>query len=228
MAWEVEILGDPADLRTLAESPELSLTEGEAGFVMRCAIFEALTEAGAVREKAREIVASLSGAARLFLGTQHDIEVGKVTRIDGERRSIFAFMEVSTLRLRGHPPTLVVTGPDGTAVRSLPAAPVADAVNKASQSEAVQKVLRLRRAGDLQWVDITRILEVIQGDGGPINASENELDSLTGSANHPAVAGDLARHGATNRDPPPERKRMTLRQARSLIDRIIRDWLASK
>lgn len=231
MDWETRITGDDADLRMLAQAftgPDVTIAERGSEFFLGGTDFASLTDARTVRDKAREILVSISGAAKLRLGGSKPVEVDHVVQLDGGKRHLTIFPEPAVLTLRAMPVTLAVTRADGTVERHLPADPIVEDLRKAAQSEAVRKVLRLWSAPELQWTDLTRILEVIEKDGGPVNASEHELSSLTGSANHPEVSGDSARHGATNRKPPPEHKRLKLHQARELMDRIIRDWLASK
>jgi len=233
MAWEVKITGAPSDLRLLAEAfgnPERTIVERESEFFLGGTDFDHLDDAVAVRDKAREVISSVSGASRLFLGAKRPLEVDQVVRVDEEgRRHPTVFPGPAVLTLCVPPISLSVTRADGTVERHLPADPVVAAAHRASGSEAVRKVLRLRDRDELVWVNLTVIAEVIQADGFKLSRpDQDDLNRLTSSANHPEVAGDLALHGAPSWDPPPEHKRMKLREARALIDRIIRDWLASR
>ena len=90
----------------------------------------------------------------------------------------------------------------------------------------MRKVLRLRNAAELLWTDLYLILEVIQGEGGPINASRREVELFTQTANSVGATGDLARHGKKHTQPPAHR--MELRDGREFIDRLIRAWVMSK
>lgn len=232
MDWETRITGDDTDLRMLAQAfngPDVTITERGSEFFLGGTEFASLTDARSVRDKAREILASVSGASKLRLGSSKPVELDHVVQLDGGKRHLTIFPEPAVLTLRAVPPTLTVTRVDGTVERHLPADPVVDDLRKAAQSEAVRKVLRLRNAPDLQLRDLANILEIIQADRFPLTKAEkDDAGRVTGSANHPDVAGDLARHAAPKWDAPPEEKRVELHEARELVDRIIRRWLASK
>lgn len=210
--------------------PEREIVERGSEVFLGGTDFDHLDDAVAVRDTAREVISSVSGASRLFLGAKKPVEVDHVVRVDEEgRRHLTIFPEPAVLTLRVPPVSLSVTRADGTVERHLPGDPVVAAAHKASESKAVRKVLRLRDRDELVWIDLTVIAEVIQADGFKLSkGDQDDLDRLTGSANHPEVVGDLARHGAPSWDPPPEHKRMKLHEARAFMDRIIRDWLASK
>jgi hypothetical protein len=228
MDWEARMVGDSADLRMLAESftaPGLTIAEHASQFFLGGTEFASLTDAGSVRERAREIVASISGASRIFLGATGPIEVDLVVQLDGGMRHMTLFPEPDVVTVRDLMVSLVLTREDGTVDRRLAADPIVAAVSKARESEAVRKVLRLFDRNTLVWTDLTVIAEVIQADG--FRLDKKMLGRLTGSANHPDVAGDLARHGAPNWKPPSVESRISLQEARVFIDQSIRDWLRS-
>lgn len=233
MAWQVGLRGDHSDLRMLAEAlvgPDLSIVEHEAAFFLGGEGLDSQGDASSVREKALELIASISGASRVYLGSRRSVEFDCVVYVDeAGGRSMTVFPSPAVVEIRAVPPTVSVARSDGTVERHLPADPVKGASDSAAKSEAVRKVLRLRDRPELVWIDLTVIAEVIQADGFKLSkGEEDDLRRLTGSANHPEVAGDLARHGAPNWDPPPEHRRMKLHEARAYIDRLIRRWLASK
>lgn len=229
MDWETRITGDDADLRMLAQAftgRGVTIVERGSEFFLGGTEFASLTHAGTVRDRAREILASVSGASKLRLGSSKPIEVDHVVHLDGGRRHLTNFPEPAVLTLRALPVTLAVTRADGTVERHLPANPVVEDLLKAMQSDAVKKVLRLWNAPQLLWTDLYRIFEVIQDGGGPIKANKREVERFTRTANSVDAAGDLARHGKEDTQPPP--KPMTLQEGRAFIERLISDWLGSK
>ncbi len=233
MTWEVRIKGPPSDLRMLAEAftgSERNIVERGAEYFLGGTYFDAFTDPATVRDKARELISSISGASRLFLRSRAALEPDRVERVDAKgHRHIAVFLEDALVVTDAPPVSIVITHADGTVERRLPADPIVAASSRASESEAVRRVLRLRDRDELVWGDLTVIAEVIQADKFKLSErDEGILDRLTGCANSPDVVGDLARHGYRNKKPLPERKRMTLEDARAFIDRIICQWLASK
>lgn len=228
--WEATINGDESQLRMLAEAfvgPEWTVARRSSEFALTGVALDALADARAVRAKARARIASISGASMLFLGSPNPLEVGDVVEVDHNgNRHLTWTPDPVVVRFSVLPVSLSFTNADGSVVVRLPAEPVVDAALKADRSVAVEEVLRLRSALGLLWTDLYRILEVVQADGGPISASEAEVTRFKRTANSKSAAGDLARHGQERTDPPPNP--MKLHDARHFIDRIIRDWLASK
>ena len=99
---------------------------------------------------------------------------------------------------------------------------------------AVSKALRLfgKTTNDHDWVGLYRIFEVIKDDVGTQLmyakgwATKAAITNFTRTANHPDAAGDDARHGATNDQPPTNP--MALSDARSLIELLLHRWLDHK
>lgn len=99
--------------------------------------------------------------------------------------------------------------------------------------DSVVKVERLLEEQAHDWVNLARVLEVIERDVGGKSKliqqgfSNRTERSLFGStANHPAAAGDLARHGVSKEEPPD--KPMTLPDACAYVERIRQRWLRAK
>lgn len=235
MHWEAQITGDASDLRMLADSLEtgnVQLSKSEHGYVLRALEFEPLDSAGAVRDRAIEIVKVLSGSARLALGIHRSLNLGAVYRVrpDGTRdTTLFAEPIVADLRLM--PVTLMVTRADGTTEAHKPADPVSRWLPLAMRNPTVARALRLRNADDLGWTDLYRLYEVIEGDVGSRMyefgwVTPNECKSLQRTSQSVTAAGDQARHGKEWTTPPS--KPMPLNRARNLIDGLLRSWLAWK
>lgn len=100
----------------------------------------------------------------------------------------------------------------------------------ASSNERVWKVLRLIGSRRLDWVTLYRIYEVIKKDVRDVSkkgwATRGSLRVFSTTANHPAVSGDDARHGESNKIPPSVP--MEIEKARALIRRIVDRWLKEK
>ena len=235
MRWEIQLAGDPADLRMLSKSlnkPELLVSEENGQFALRSTEFESLDSTDAVRNKARELITAMSGCARLFLETSQPIEVGAVTEIgkDGAR-NIFVSPEPAILRLRSTV-SVVIKHSDGTIETRRPTDPVPALIKAALQHEVVARALRLRNVGTLEWVDLYRLYEVIESDVPRKNieskgwATKNQIDRFKHTANSQKAVGDKARHGKDPYSPP--KNPMSLSEARTLIDNLLKAWLQKK
>lgn len=234
MNWEVDIAGDLTDLRLLQKafcSDDFSLTEKNGKFVLRATAFDGMNDVDEVRAKAKELVTSLSGASRALLGAQKQLEVGGVTLIrpDGTKNH-FVLVEPAAISVRGLPVSVRVTKSDGSVEEHHAADPVRQWLDVAVKNPTVAKALRLRDKGGLDWVELYRLYEVIESDIPKHEivqkswASKKEIRLFKRTANSPAVLGDEARHGKEQYQPPANP--MSIREARSLVERILRKWIS--
>ena len=127
-------------------------------------------------------------------GTYHDGATGyAVARIEVvEPRS-----RVNDVRISGATPSS--TGPT----------PAQGSIVVAASNPAVAKVLRLLAADPSTPADLYRIYEVIEKASGGSKAvavlasvSSAAIERFTASMNHPALTGDVARHGEVKGRPP--------------------------
>ena len=172
--WIVQVAGDPSDLSTLGQSltgNDLNISHDGQGYVLKSDQFADDDDAATVREKAEELVAVLNGASRLALDSINPIGVGAVYRQrEGGKRDIFVFPEPGVIRLRGFAPTIKLTHTDGTVEEFHPADPVKQWVGVASKQDTVANVLRILAGGVLDWVNLYRIVEIIESDVGGSDA----------------------------------------------------------
>jgi hypothetical protein len=236
MRWEIDVSGDLTDLRMLQKafcSEEFALAEENGKFVLRAKAFEDLNDADVVRARAAELVTSLSGASRALLGAQHSLEVGGVTfvRPDGTKNH-FVVVGPAVIRFRGLPASIRITKPDGTIEEHHAADPVREWLDVALKDPVVSTALRLRDKSGLDWVQLYRLYEVIEDDTPKSEivqngwASKSEIDRFKHTANSPGALGDEARHGKERTQPPAHP--LNLSEARSLIGRVLRQWISSK
>ena len=64
MHWDVQLIGDSADLSMLADrftNPDLRVERRDQEFVISATAFEGLASEGEVRDRAKDIVVALSG-----------------------------------------------------------------------------------------------------------------------------------------------------------------------
>lgn len=236
MHWCVEVFGDRADLNMLADSMSglsTSITKEADKFILRSNAFDVLDVPRTVAEKAKEILAALSGSTRLILGGHTSMSVGGIYRVgDNGGRDIFLIAEPGTYQMRGFAPTMVVTRSNGTEEIHRPADGIPSWLALATTDDAVAKALRLRDEDSLGWVELYRIYEVIESDIGRSAilangwASDADIRLFKHTANSVAATGDQARHGKETTTPPA--KPLTLWEARTLVDALLRAWLAYK
>ncbi|MCA9473456.1 MAG: hypothetical protein MRJ96_11920 [Nitrospirales bacterium] len=238
MSWEVEILGDETVLRALGkalEDQEWIIMEKDGHFVLTGPVFTKFTDAESVREHGKKIIQSLSGMARLLLGTEKKISPGAVFEItENGGKNIFITPDPVVLKLSASMAvSAIVISKDGKIIEeSRPADPAPAILKKSLAHEVVERALRLRNEDDLDWVKLYRLFEVIESDV-PIDvmvangwASRNKISLFKQTANSQKALGDQARHGKDPCLPPP--KPMKISEAREMIDALLKKWLLGK
>jgi hypothetical protein len=232
--WQVEVVGDPADLNTLADGfadQSLQIRQAPDGkFILTAGAVSDLSDPWDVLKQARLLLDQVAGSARLFLGMTASLTVGNVTRLrDDGRKDYFILPEPARFTARAFAPTIVVAHADGSQDISRPSDPVWRALQTARKDPTVAKLLRLRNRANLAWVELYRIFEIIQASVGRSHivssgwATDTDLTRFTHSANSVTVGGDDARHGIERSDPPA--RPLDLEQAQSLVDSWIKSYL---
>jgi len=235
MEWKVFLPGDEFDLLELSKSlcsPDLAVTRDEDDFVLRSSRLSDLHDADALRREAENIVMLLDGAARVVLHTRVPIAVGSIVLIrDDGSKGYFENLGV-TLHVRTGA-SVVLKRADGSEEQFNQADPVVGWVNAGLGNEAVARVLGLFATKAADWVNLYRILEVVESDMGGRDSivqqgwvTSAELRRFKHSANSPSAIGDDARHGKESTKPPPDP--MTLTEARSFVETILHNWLRTK
>lgn len=234
MEWEVQIKGNSTDLQELSKSvngPELEIINKDDNYYLKSIRFESISTPEDIRNSLEELLALINGAAWLAIDARtpiHAVSIAQV-REDGSR-NFFKDFE-NTLPLRDTVDTIIVRG-DGTVVPTYPADQVPGWIRSAQQNPNVAKVFRLLGAGNLDWVNLYRLYEIIKKDIGGIKeiakrgwATKESLKRFKRTANSPDSIGDDARHGAQFTNSP--KNPMALGEARSLLKVILHNWLDS-
>ncbi|MDD5019458.1 MAG: hypothetical protein PHE18_08350 [Candidatus Omnitrophica bacterium] len=168
MGWLVSISGDYADLEELSKSftsKKLYITKDRDGFVLGSEDFDSLTDHKEVSSMGKEIISSLNGSARLFLGIRKPLESGAVIEVDASgKRNIFVETLALSLHIKVGTVGVKIVRRDGTVEESHPADPIPALITLAQKDKNVSKVLRLYGSGNYDWVNIYRIYEVIEND----------------------------------------------------------------
>jgi hypothetical protein len=221
MRWQVGIDGPDQVLSQVAlavSDRDIQLTRQQGTFFLCGSLLDSLDDVYAVRREAERIVAILSSAARLSLGSTELLRVGDV----GESQH---------------------NTPAGSAIDLPPPIDRADhtlgwprrsslsrTVREALSNPAIETALRLRDAANLSWGDLLQICEIVERARGSRATAvlRGVRETLIGrpfaKADTRHVAGGAQRHAteAVQAAPP-----MTFEEARCKVDRLLMAWLGS-
>jgi len=234
MKWLVRVIGDEYDIRELAKSlnlEDLSITKESDGYYLSSPLFEGLTESTDVRQKAKEIMALLNGAARLEIGIRKPMEVECIVKIcdDGRRQFDMILDAVGSSKASVD---VVIRKADGSTTEMHAVDRISKYFKIALNDSKVAEALNLLQH-DLDWVNLYRIYEVIEEDVGNKErivangwATGKQIKRFKHTACSPGAAGELARHTKETTQPPKDP--MTLLEAKAFIESILHNWLYSK
>ena len=224
MRWKVGIAGQHAVLHQLAivvSNDDMRLEVGGDVAVLSGARLDALDDIASVQREAERIVTIMSAFARLLLGVSDSLRVVDVAETPVPDRAA-AIAEPSA---SPSPATA------GTGTSAQPGAPDAWPRSSLLQSlrlvlsnPAMEQALSLRDTSRLDGSRLSQICRIIEGAAGRSaiarfsGMSQTALQRLHAAANS-ATEGDDAPDGAADR--------MTLAEARSLVDRLLMAWVGS-
>jgi hypothetical protein len=186
--WEIHLLGPDEVLDELSRGlagRDPTVVKLPDRYVLRASAFATMADADTVRAEGEGIVKSLSGIARLLLGSEVPIGLGSVAEVrsDGSR-SIYVQLQGASVMMGGLA-SVSVTRANGTVEEHHPSDPAAEWLRAALKDANLAKALRLRDAGDLSWTALYRIFEVIEAAIGETSivskgwASRSEIRALT-------------------------------------------------
>jgi len=232
MEWEVQIKGNSTDLQELSKSvvgPDLEIINKNEKYYLKSIRFESLSTPDEVRNDVEELLALINGAAWLAIDARTPLHAVSIARVREDGGRDFCRDYENTLELRDTFST-THTRSDGTVESRYPADQVPGWIRIAQQNPDVAKAFRLLGAGNLNWVNLYRLYEIIKKDIGGIEeivnrgwATKKSLKRFKHTANSPDAIGDDARHGKQPTKPP--KNPMALGEARSLLKLILHNWL---
>jgi hypothetical protein len=233
--WLVSLDGQKFDLQDLAtqlQSPDWSVEEDRGGYVLRSSAFGLLTTDGQVFERANQLVQTINGLAAVVIPGFQPVQVGHVVRVhDDGRRLAHAYLS-GTMTARGRlTATPVVAGRSRPQPRQV--SPLESLLRVASGDSKVVEAMRYFQARGRRWLNLYKVLEVIEQDVGGDRAlrakgwvSGRSLRRFTNTADNAGAIGDEARHAERGWKPPA--RAMPLQEAEDLIRSLIEAWLRSK
>lgn len=205
-------------------SPRLCIIKQEDNYFLESEDFNALIHAHEVYKCAEKMLPLINGAGGLQFDGFQRVRVDVVVEVkeDGTRNSI-GFMSATILARCN----LTLD------TRSSPSEPtrVEEWVNLANKDEKVAKALRILGTREKSWVELYKLLEIVQSDVGHRIigdgwATRTNVSSFTHTANSVGAAGNDARHAEEVTTPPAIP--MSLSEAQTLITGLVMQWLGSK
>jgi hypothetical protein len=228
MKWEALLAGHLFDLEDLPVHFDTDpRVHGEGDdYWLSSPTLDHLCEVVQVQEAARALVARVNGAMRLHDNGFQGVKLGGRYRNETGEHVI---VEAASAVARSKAGTITVVG---GAAATRPTGPREYAQLGGTDPGAADVLLILSR-GDLDWYDLFKVFEIVREDlGGEAViigrgwATKSDLTAFRGSANHPGVSGQAARHARQKRTIP--KRTMTLRQGRAFIADLVRSWMRSR
>jgi hypothetical protein len=223
--------GEQLDLQRLAalfsDGDVRVVRDDESGrYYLTATDLDGAHEDDSVYVTAETLLRRINGAARIQTPDYQLVTyAGRYTTANGDQVIQPASAE---LRLRvGLTAEGVVRGPDGEP-QPAPPSPAVTRVALAGSNARVDKVLA-RMAGDLDWVNLFRIYELVRDAPKPASivkmgwTTENKESAFTASANRPDVSGDDARHAVAPNTKLPNAT-MTLAEGQDWIRNLVSKW----
>lgn len=231
MTWRAHLRGHDFDLRRLAAyfgdgDPSVVSTD-DGRFVVQSSETLRLGEIGT---SAARVLVSMNGVAAALDSAHHP------AALDGHFENdsgVHALVSATTVHVRAQVEMLIMRV--GGKVQVSPGPAPMTLLNLGLSNDNVAEALGLLGLGEVHWVNLNKILEIIDVDAGGTGsgrtvvargwATERERSAFGASANRPDVSGADARHARQPGGAP--RNTMTPEEGRELIGRVIRSWLQS-
>lgn len=229
--WSVQIVGDNFDLDDLPgwfNSNELKVVKEANGYYLYSNRFSSVKDAKEVRIIAEKLVEKMLGAAMLIRSNLKPFKLGNVNRQNEDGSKDIYFKVSIKASTRSKATFGVYSNGVAQKANTSKAALIFDV---ADNDKKVEHALRIWGKEPHDWINMYKILEIIESDvGGKIYqeglANKSEVDRFTQTANSVEALGDKARHGI--KKVPLPKKPMTIQEAQYLIRSLINKWIDSK
>lgn len=226
MPWRARLRGDPATLSRLAaelltdELRVLQLAYSEDGFVMVSRAFEGATSPMQATEITLKLLRWLRGASQF----DNELMSRPIVLNGVELVDVHGKIEQWSLVYSDDAP---VEGPpqQPTHDPTQPVSITSQLLNLSATNPMLQKALRLLALCD-NWDDLFRIYEIVQHAAPRIVAAipKSTRDQFSGTANHPELSGDGARHGYVAGNVP-KLTAMSQGEGYWLVNNLLRQWI---
>jgi len=232
--WLVELTGDRFDLQELVN---VSLPNGITVHEANGKYYLRLSDPpGAdpqeVLAEGKRLVSVINGVGTVYIAGWHPVTASSVSREEPHGgRSAFVFVTAAAQARATATASVVRAGTE--IIEPAHDSPADRALELVKVDPAVEKVFRILGNTNREFRDLYVVLETIEADIGGMHAllkqgwvTETEIKRFKHTANSVSALGDDSRHGREPTNPP--LNPISLRDARSLVGKIAKEWVNSK
>ncbi|MEH7441124.1 hypothetical protein V7201_02205 [Bacillus sp. JJ1122] len=243
--WFARINGQEYELKRLSEvfnSLEACVQledDDDNQYILKSIHFTDCKNSTEVLNKAKELIQRINGIGKLTIDFFNSLQIDSIVQIeeDGGKR-VSKFFDTSIMIGRSYATARLTIIRDGEIIEEEDDDDDVISVQSnwlvlAEINENVNTVIRLLSKGIDSWVNLYRLLEVIEGDLGRKRKvsdkgwiTDKKRTLFRRTANSVTILGDDARHGFDDSEPPPNP--MDITEAKSLIIKVIKEWLNEK
>ncbi len=233
MNWRIQLEGDKDDLLDLSKlfvSSELSFKQIDGTFYMFSNSFDSLNDSGPVEEKGKEFLLIINAGLKLSPNYIRDIKISGVDLLnsDGSLNKHYVHLAskiIGRTKVRGKISKEGEPATDDNPLKSLLK------WHQLAQTDPwVASAFSLISYDFDTWFSLFKLLEILEEDAfAPVMRKgkyRKEADRFSQTAQSYAALELSARHIKQKYTPPA--KSMTLNEAKSFIQMLLNEWLASK
>jgi hypothetical protein len=235
--WMLQISGheyDIKDLENLNFIPGTSVINDGENYFLKSDVFNLCTEPNQVLEIGKELVKVLNGIGQLHNDGWQMINHGGVMVVEPDgTKKMYLFMSASITGRSRIVADLSVKNDKGDFVKIRRQSFIERAYLAAKNDLNVQKAMRIYGTRESNWTNLYIIYEVIEEDVGGKGeivkrgwATDTEIRRFKHTANSVGAVGDDARHGKEQTLPPSNP--MLVKEAKALIETLMKKWIESK
>lgn len=221
--WLVSLQGDTDTLKMVSdhlEESHVSIYLEDDKFYLRFPEMKILMKFENVRQIIKNHIETINGAVKLALGAYEPINVDETffQYEDGGRYVSTTF----DLKIKTYDNRSVETKKDLLV-------PISKWIELSKKDEKVKLVFRLLVNDSISWSGLYKIYELIKKDENTdsfASVNKEALKLFSKTANNYNAVGFDARHALDYRHPP--KKKMSLNEARDIINMLIKDWIKHK
>jgi hypothetical protein len=231
--WELSLQADPEVLKAATDclmgSPYRISEKSGGMFVLLSDEFRTDQSPGALA-KGDEVVTSLNAVLQALFPGMRPIKIMGAAKTEGNVRRVSMYAVASGSYIVPPP----VGAKRATHAESHPAVQLTSRLIEAAKTDGeLRRMTRLLANADPQWSDLYRIYEIIEASMGGEDGiaqrgwmTKSDMERFRRTANHPAAAGDTARHGVSDCQPPA--KPMPVRSAQTFIRNLGIRWIEDR